>query len=202
MNRGLWIVLGSVLTIASSWLGLVVLPYLQLRQLDAIENTAGIAYPQPLGELATEGRKVYIANGCIYCHSQQVRGEGYGVDIQRNWGTRRTVPRDYIYESPVLLGTMRTGPDLSNVGLRWSADWQHKHLYNPRMMSPGSIMPSFSFLYEARPIGETPSPDALILSGSWAPEPGQEIVPTQQAKALVEYLLSLNRSVDLPEAHE
>jgi hypothetical protein len=68
--------------------------------------------------MADRGRKIYAANGCVYCHSQQVRADYAASDIDRKWGTRRSAPRDYIFERPALLGKMRLGPDLSNVGKR------------------------------------------------------------------------------------
>ena len=112
---------------------------------------------------------------------------------------------------PVLLGTMRTGPDLANIGagpgkgLRWYAgDWHHKHLYEPEMMVPGSKMAKFAFLYEKRKIIGQKSQDALDLTGKWADRlaPDEELVPTSEAKALVAYLLSLDHTHDLPEAKE
>jgi cytochrome c oxidase cbb3-type subunit 2 len=211
MHRGMMIFLGVLLTFTSSWLGLVLAPMLQLdKQQPHVEDQAGTptSYPRPLAGASLNGMHVYQKNGCIYCHSQQVRSESFGnnADIQRGWGTRRTVPRDYIFDSPVMLGTMRTGPDLANVGVRgYYADWHHKHLYNPRMMVPGSLMPPFVFLYEKRKIVGEPSADALILTGIWAAElePGYEIVPTSDAKDLIAYLLSLDRTtVSLPEAKE
>src|SRR5437588_255729 len=68
--------------------------------------------------MADRGRKIYAANGCIYCHSQQVRADYAASDIDRKWGERRSAPRDYIFARPVLLGKMRMGPDLSNIGKR------------------------------------------------------------------------------------
>jgi cytochrome c oxidase cbb3-type subunit 2 len=211
MDRGMVVFLGCLLTFTSSWLGLVLAPLFQInKQEQFVDEQAGAAagYPRPLGGSAARGMRIFQANGCMYCHSQQVRAEGFGnnADIQRGWGTRRNVPRDYMYDNPVMLGTMRTGPDLANVGVRgYYADWHHKHLYNPRMMVPGSIMPPFKFLYEKRKIVGEPSADALILTGDWAAdvEPGYEIVPTGDAKDLVAYLLSLDRTtVALPEAKE
>jgi len=223
MDRGMVIFLGVMLTFTSSWLGLVLLPLLpanknlpfisemRIQNQDPLvedQGTTTTSYPRPLGGSALHGMKIYQQNGCIYCHSQQIRAEtfGNGADIKRGWGTRRTVPRDYIYDNPIMLGTMRTGPDLANIGVRgYYADWHHKHLYNPRMMTPGSIMPPFRFLYEKRKIVGEPSNDALVLTGEWAAElgPGYEIVPTEDAKDLVAYLLSLDRTtVSLPEAKE
>ena len=139
--------------------------------------------------MAAQGRAVYVSEGCVYCHSQQVRGEGYGTDIARGWGDRRTVPRDYLYENPILLGSMRTGPDLANIGARQPDEtWHLLHLYNPVITSPGSIMPPFDYLFEKRKIAGERAYDALALKNEWAPSAGFEIVPTDRAKALVAYL--------------
>src|SRR3546814_11471675 len=74
-------------------------------------------------------RAQYVANGCVYCHSQQPRSSGQTLaDQARGWG-RPSTPGDYAYDAPQLLGTMRTGPDLLNVGVRLpSRDWQLTHL--------------------------------------------------------------------------
>ncbi len=202
MNYGPILFLGAFLTIASSWCGLVLLPQLQLGRQEPVRiEETGQLYPQPRSGLAMHGREVYRANGCIYCHSQQVRPEGYGADIARNWGSRRTVARDYLYDKPVMLGTMRTGPDLTNIGLRQASPaWHLSHLYNPQTTSKGSIMPPFGFLFEERPVGARPSPDAVTLPKEFAPPTGYEVVPSAQAKALVEYLLSLKANAPLPEA--
>jgi cytochrome c oxidase cbb3-type subunit II len=209
MDRGMILFVGCVITFTSSWLGLIVVPQLFLGREEpaVVEEITKATYPRPLSGIEEHGRGVYMANGCIYCHSQYVRSEKLGdnSDIRRGWGgnhNRRSVSRDYLFDRPIQLGTMRTGPDLANVGTRWSDDWQHKHLYNPRMMIPGSIMPPFAFLYEVRKITGQPSRDALQLSGEWQPEEGYEIIPTGDAKALVAYLKSLNQNADLPEAHE
>jgi cytochrome c oxidase cbb3-type subunit II len=202
MRYGPLIFLGVFLTLAGSWCGLVLLPQIQLGRQQAVKiEETGELYPQPRSGLAQQGLEVYRANGCVYCHSQQVRPEGFGADILRNWGQRRTVARDYLYDKPVMLGTMRTGPDLTNIGLRQSSvEWHLSHLYNPQITSKGSIMPPFPFLFEKRKIGARPSPDALKLAGKFAPEPGYEIVPKPEVKALVQYLLSLKANAPLPEA--
>ena len=163
-------------------------------------------YPQAPVGLAQIGKQVYIEQGCMYCHSQQVRPKGFGADFERGWGERQAVARDYILQDRVLLGTMRTGPDLMNVGDRGisqdDGSWHHLHLYNPQITSPGSTMPPFAFLYEKQPIQGAGSPNALAFEpGSEdAPEEGYEIVPSDRAIALVAYLKSLTFRYDLPEA--
>jgi cytochrome c oxidase cbb3-type subunit II len=201
MNYGPLLFLGFFLTVAASWCGLVLFPQIQYGRQQAVQiEETGEIYPQARPGLAEQGSEIYRANGCIYCHTQQVRGEKFGADLARNWGQRRSVSRDYLYDRPVMLGTMRTGPDLTNIGLRQaSASWHLLHLYNPRITSPGSIMPAFRFLFEKRKVGARPAPDALKLSGEFALASGYEVVPKAEARVLVEYLLSLKANAPLPE---
>ena len=109
--------LGIFGTFAFSWTGLTLIPNFQIGHLDpqSDEEQTDI-YPVPKSGMAERGRKIYAANGCVYCHSQQVRADYAASDIDRKWGTRRSAPRDYIFERPALLGKMRLGPDLSNIG--------------------------------------------------------------------------------------
>lgn len=210
------IFLGIFFTLAFSFTGVVLVPFNQIGGLEPMSAEFGTTEagevdrgsptsdepvnPQPLPGLARQGKDVYISHGCMYCHSQQVRRPGFGSDFERNWGRRQTVARDYIWQERVLLGTMRTGPDLSNVGVRLPTEnWHHIHLYNPQTVSPGSIMPPYRFLYEVREVDNRPSANALQMPAEFAPPEGFEIVPTAEAEALVAYLLSLKVNYDLPE---
>ncbi|MCX6895585.1 MAG: cbb3-type cytochrome c oxidase subunit II [Verrucomicrobia bacterium] len=124
-----------------------------------------------------------------------------GPDIARGWGLRRSVAADYLYDSPVMLGSLRAGPDLANVGARLpDVTWHLQHLYNPRIHVPGSVMPQYRFLFVTRKAGATPSADALPLPAGFAPKPGYEVVPTDEARALVAYLQSLRVETPLFEA--
>ena len=135
-----------------------------------------------------------------------MRRPGFGADTERGWGDRQSVARDYIYERRVFLGTMRTGPDLRNIGARQpSADWLYRHLYDPQLTSPGSIMPPFRFLFAYRRVTGQYSPLALKLPADYARQhgldrPGYELVPTPRAEALVAYLMSLKDTYEFPEA--
>jgi cbb3-type cytochrome oxidase cytochrome c subunit len=124
-----------------------------------------------------------------------------GPDIARGWGLRQSVAADYLYAQPVQIGSLRAGPDLSNIGLRApNANWQLQHLYAPKSVVPNSTMPSFKFLFAVRPkAGAAASPDALNLPEGIAPV-GCEVVPTPDAKNLAAYLLSLKASAPLYEA--
>jgi cbb3-type cytochrome oxidase cytochrome c subunit len=124
-----------------------------------------------------------------------------GPDITRGWGRRRSVAEDYLYDSPVMPGSQRVGPDLANVGVRLpDANWQLRHLYAPRLEAKASTMPPYRFLFEKRKVGPRPSPEALALPGDQAPVPGYEIVPRPAAKALAAYLISLRADAPLFDA--
>ena len=111
--------LGIFGTFAFSWVGLTVIPNWQIGHLNPQSDEEGTdVYPMPQSGMVTRGARVYAANGCNYCHSQQVRAEYAGADIERKWGDRRSAPRDYIFERPALLGKMRMGQDLANIGAR------------------------------------------------------------------------------------
>ena len=117
--------LGILGTFTFSWVGLTVIPNIQIGHLEAQSDEEGTdIYPMPQSGMVERGRQVYAANGCIYCHSQQVRADYAASDLDRDrdydqhakWGQRRSAPRDYIFDRPVLLGKDRMGPDLANIG--------------------------------------------------------------------------------------
>ena len=111
--------LGIFGTFAFSWVGLTVIPNWQIGHLNPESDEEGTdIYPQPQSGMFHRGERVYAANGCVYCHSQQVRPDYVANDIERKWGNRRSAPRDYIFERPVFLGKMRMGQDLANIGAR------------------------------------------------------------------------------------
>ncbi len=191
MDRGMVIFLGALLTFSSSWLGLILFPFWQLRDEKPLTKDGEDPYPVPLQGLALAGKTVYQNNGCMYCHTQQVRSERFGnwwdangeqrtgADIRRSYGQRRTVSRDYIYDNPTMLGTMRTGPDLANIGVRNpSAPWHHTHLLNPRSANAWSIMPSFAFFYTREKVVGTRSDKALSLGREWTVNPGYRWKPS------------------------
>jgi len=207
MNKGPLIFLGIFCALAFSWAGIVLTNQIQYGSLTPYyDQSEGQLYPQKRSGLAERGRLVYQDLGCLYCHSQQVRRPGFGADTERGWGDRQSVARDYIYEPRVFLGTMRTGPDLRNIGARQiSADWHYLHLYDPQLTSPGSLMAPFRFLFAYRQVVGEHSTHALQLPADYVRQhgldrPGYELVPTPRAEALVAYLLSLKDTYEFPEA--
>ena len=129
-----------------------------------------------------------------------------GPDIARGWGTRQSVAEDFLYDDPVQLGSLRAGPDLSNAGVRApDAKWQLLHLYSPKSVVKGSAMPPYRYLFKWRKMKtSTPLPDsmALLLTDvtSNGGGVGYELVPTDDAKNLAAYLLSLRANVPLYSA--
>ncbi|HEX9828610.1 MAG TPA: cbb3-type cytochrome c oxidase subunit II [Bacteroidota bacterium] len=177
---------GVLATVLLGWAALVGVPDFMVSEIQPPEGL------QRYTEEQLYGRSVYIREGCMYCHSQQVRPEGFGVDQERFWG-RPSVPADYVFDKPHLLGTMRTGPDLMNIGVRQSSiDWHLVHLYNPRIVVPGSIMPPFPWLFVEK-LSAGPNDKVITLPDSLAPE-GKVVVAGRDANALTAYLLSLDRS--------
>ncbi len=87
------------------------------------------------------GRELFYGNGCNYCHTQYVRLEDTGMGLVSQGG-------NYVFDNPMILGSERTGPDLSYIGRKRSEQWDIDHARDPRKYSPLSIMPSFEFLPE------------------------------------------------------
>ncbi len=187
---------GAMVTFAIAVSALVILPYVQVRDVKAPEGL------KPYTSAELRGRASYIANGCVYCHSQQPRSESFAPDAKRGWG-RASVPGDYYYDKPHLLGSMRTGPDLMNIGVRQpSKDWHLGHLYQPRAYVPGSIMPPYPYLFDIKDKAE-PGEEAIKLPPGYTP-PGKVVVPTPEALDLVRYLQALKRDYPIlpPEPQE
>ena len=160
--------LGIFGTFAFSWMGLTVIPNWQIGHLNPQSDEEGTdIYPMPQSGMAARGARIYAANGCMYCHSQQVRAEYSANDIERKWGDRRSAPRDYIFERPALLGKMRMGQDLANVGAR--APKEEESAPPP----PGAASPAAS----PAPQGGASAP-SVAPSGSPNPPPAKAGSPT------------------------
>ncbi len=142
----------------------------------------------PLSASASRGRDVYVGEGCSYCHTQQVRP----LAQDRVWG-RPSARGDYAYSTPQLLGSERTGPDLTTIGSRQpSAVWQLIHLYQPRSLVHASIMPAYPWLFEIKDRAE-PGDTVVAVPPGYGPA-GKVVVATASANDLVAYLQSLKQS--------
>ena len=204
MNRIVTLTIGIVAAVVASLVGIVVIPERQLDPFGPVTVTSADGrqetYPLPLDDWQEKpGKELYESLGCIYCHSQQVRPEEFGADLLRGWGRRRSVPRDYLFDDPPLLGSMRTGPDLANTAQRQpSAQWHYLHLYDPQITSPGSVMPSFKFLFDVTDEEPRSTTDAVQLPENYT-EDQRWIIPSQRARELVGYLLSLDQKYALED---
>jgi cytochrome c oxidase cbb3-type subunit 2 len=177
------------LLVAASFLGYLALTYLiAIRPAIDVQRTPPLSGAPARTADAARGRELYLAEGCGFCHTQFVRD----LPMDRPYG-RPSLAEDYALEDPPLLGTERTGPDLSNVGARQPSDtWHLIHLYNPRAVVPQSVMPGFPWYFEIKERAEqgevvVPVPDAFL------PRPGVVVVAKPEARGLVAYLLSLHQ---------
>jgi cbb3-type cytochrome oxidase cytochrome c subunit len=179
------LLLGIFGTFAFSWVGLILIPNLQIGHLDPQSDEEGTdIYPMPQSGMVERGRHIYAANGCVYCHSEQLRAEYAAADLDREreaapqprskWGQRRSAPRDYIFSRPVLLGKERMGPDLSNIGKAAPAEGENA----APAASPGaSPAPS------GNPAG-SPAPAGSAAKAAPAPSPAPSTASPAPAASL------------------
>jgi cbb3-type cytochrome oxidase cytochrome c subunit len=171
------LMLGIFGTFSFSWVGLILIPNYQIGHLNPERDEEGSdIYPRPKSGMVERGRRVYMANGCVYCHSEQVRPYYAAGDIDRKWGERRSAPRDYIFDRPVLLGKERMGPDLANVGKRASVGGEPATAASAASTSPAS---GASPTLPASPPGQSPA--AAAPAGSPAGPPPWQSPAAQRA---------------------
>ncbi|MBT3635574.1 MAG: cytochrome c [Opitutae bacterium] len=212
---------GILTTLAFAWLAFVVGANLQYGDLspeaenleddDSREPDAEL-FPKDMPGLAKQGAEEYLALGCVSCHTQQVRlfttkdSEGKsivegGMDVERGWGKRASMARDYVLQDHVMLGNTRIGPDLANFGMtEKDNDWLHRHLFEPQSLVPDSICPPSPFLYE---VSDDPRDGSIAIPSH--EDHGDErqksryVVPSIRANRIVAYLKALKQDYELPE---
>jgi len=166
------------------------------------KNNAPLPNATPLTKSQTAGKNSFIANGCVACHTQQVRN----VDMDKMWGTRPGIAADYAgnkrtdfwRNTATLMGTERTGPDLTNVGVRQgSLAWNLLHLYQPRAVVEQSIMPAYPWLFKE--VYNVNKDDVeVIVPDKYRNGIQGQIIATQEALDLVAYLQGLKQTT-LPD---
>ncbi len=154
---------------------------------------------RPLTPQEQRGLHIYVAEGCLYCHTQQVRP----LEVDKPFGRPSTPgdyarlgPQDLWRMTPEMLGTERNGPDLSDVGDRQPSEtWNYIHLYNPRAVVKDSVMQAYRWLFRVK---RSPGPDDTVVPvpPEYAPTGGR-VVATEETKDLVAYLMSL-KQVPIP----
>ncbi len=166
------------------------------------QSNAPLPASEPLSEEALAGKRVFIANGCVSCHSQQVRN----VEMDKVWGARPGIAADYArntrmawwMNTATLMGTERTGPDLTDIGKRLpGADWHLLHLYNPRAVVEESIMPAYPWLFEWKEKAEEDDKTVSVPADFTFGNQGT-LVAKKEAMQLVAYLQSLQQ-IPLPD---
>lgn len=167
----------------------------------ALENqkeNAPLPGTEALSGDALKGKHIYISEGCVACHSQQVRN----VHMDKMFGKRPGIPADYAHikrtdiwrNTATLMGTERTGPDLTDVGNRQSSkEWNLMHLFNPRSVVPKSIMPSYEWLFEIKEKADT-NEIVLFIPEEFLYGKTGVVVPKKEAMQLVAYIQSLKQS--------
>lgn len=156
---------------------------------------------KPWPALVLEGRDIYIREGCHVCHTQMVRA--LLSDTLRYGPYNRA--EDDVYEHPFLWGSKRTGPDIANLGGRYSDDWHHVHLMNPRNVVPASPMPAYPWLDKRKLTGKDTAKKMRALRVVGVPYTNADIKGAQrdvmgktEMQALIAYLqqLGLNRKAN------
>jgi cytochrome c oxidase cbb3-type subunit 2 len=107
----------------------------------------------PLSDSAVKGRNLFAQNGCYVCHSGYVRPQDVREGLYFLY-PKVSQPGDYYGsdQSPNLLGTERTGPDLSQESGWHPDDWQRAHFYDPRFVDPMSLMPQMKSLFDDKQV--------------------------------------------------
>ncbi len=135
------VVLFTVLALLATAVGgaVQIIPLLVVKS-----NIPEIAGVKPYTPLQLEGRDIYIREGCNNCHSQLIRP--FRSEVER-YG-EYSKGGEYVYDFPFLWGSRRTGPDLHRIGEKYNDTWHFDHMYDPRLTSPGSIMPRYPWLHK------------------------------------------------------
>ncbi|MBP6679982.1 MAG: cytochrome-c oxidase, cbb3-type subunit II, partial [Saprospiraceae bacterium] len=164
-------------------------------------NIPTIASVKPYTPLELQGRDLYLREGCYNCHSQMIRPFRYEVTRYGEYSKAG----EFVYDHPFQWGSKRTGPDLARVGGKYPDSWHFNHMYDPTSMVPGSIMPSYPFMFENElNIGTTNSKiHAMRKMGVPYPE-GYEAIANDDLKKQAEAITASlkNEKIDIPADRE
>jgi cytochrome c oxidase cbb3-type subunit 2 len=166
------------------------------------KNNAPLPDATPLSADAKAGKALFISNGCVACHTQQVRN----IEMDKVWGERPSIAADYAdnhrtdfwRNTATVMGTERTGPDLTTIGTRQpSIDWHLVHLFNPRIVVKESIMPAYPWLFTTK---AAPAKGDIVVNvpDEFLDGASGKVVASWEALQLVAYLQSL-KQIKLPD---
>ncbi|MBP9187834.1 MAG: cbb3-type cytochrome c oxidase subunit II, partial [Bacteroidia bacterium] len=162
------------------------------------KNNAPLPGAKPLTADEFAGKQIYIANGCVACHTQQVRN----VDMDKMWGERPGIAADYagitrtdfFRNTATLMGTERTGPDLINIGARQPSNaWHLLHLFQPRATVKQSIMPAYPWLFTVKETLDK-NDEEVVIPEAFRKGIKGKVVANKEALQLVAYLKSLKQT--------
>ena len=131
-----WLIIATILVVSIAGLVQIVPLFFQHT---TTEPSPGV---EPYSALRLAGRDIYQREGCVGCHSQQIRTLRSEVERYGPY----SLAGESVFDHPFLWGSKRTGPDLARVGARYSDDWHRIHLRNPRDVVPESNMPGYPWL--------------------------------------------------------
>ena len=195
MNNILKFSIGIFTTLGLAWLAFVVgatrqfgdlSPEAQFEEDNGSRPSGADLFPKDMSGLAKQGAEDYLSLGCMSCHTQQVRLVEAGFDIERGWGKRPSMPRDYVLQDHVMLGNTRIGPDLANFGLR-----EHEKQLAPSALVRTPIrssrfnLPPSPFLYETTDGAKDGSIEVPAREENGEP---RHVVPSLRANGIVAYL--------------
>lgn len=190
-TRSVVILIITTVVVASFSLAVWVVPNI-LRTDDIAKGSLA----KPLTAIELAGRDIYISEGCHVCHTQMVRP----LEPETKRNGRANKESDDIYEFPNLWGSKRTGPDLTNLGRKYSDQWHVLHLIDPRQVIPTSIMPAYPWLFEQTLSGDAIGDKMETLRILGVPYTDQEISDARlqvrgktRGEALIRYLQSLGQ---------
>ncbi|TXE20557.1 cytochrome c [Psychroflexus gondwanensis] len=174
-------------------IGVAIIPAYQMQEYEPIPGQKDLTNSE------RKGLGIYVSENCVACHTQQVRN----IEMDAVWGDRPSLPSDYFYskqrmgiwrQSPSLLGSERTGPDLTDIGNRQPSDqWHLLHLYNPRLVVEASIMPRYSWLFRKTDTTAIQDGDITLPRGITQMRGSDVMVAKEDALHLVAYLKSLQQ---------
>ncbi len=174
-------------------IGVAIIPAYQMEEYEPIPGQKDLTAQE------RRGLNIYIAEGCVGCHTQQVRN----IEMDKTWGERPSLASDYFYskkrmdiwrQSPSLLGSERTGPDLTDIGNRQpSEQWHLLHLYNPRLVIEASVMPRYSWLFKEVDTLDVKDDDVTLPRSITKMKDSYIMVAKPEALDLVAYLKGLQQ---------
>lgn len=196
------------LVLLSFWGYLILSSFVSIIPALQMQNIKPLPGQQDLTVEERKGLETFVSENCMACHTMQVRN----IEMDKMWGSRPSIPSDYYYtkkrqdfwrQSPSFLGSERTGPDLTNIGVRQpSDDWHLLHLYNPRLVVKESVMPSYKWMFIEKDSTQITSKDIVLnVPADQLKNKNSKVVAGPNALNLVAFLKSLKQP-ELPGAPE